>query len=111
MDNLQALAPASTEQNPTPEQLASWEKQYPGLKKVEVEDGKVVCFRRPTRQIVEVANTILSKTHSPQKYADVLLANCQLNWQKATAEDDELYFALVPLVDGFISAKAAQLVN
>ncbi len=99
------------EQNPTPEQLADWEQQHPGLKKVQVEDGKMVCFKRPTRALVGAANAILSQTKDPTKYADLILKNCQLNWQEATAQDDELYFALLPLVDSLISVKAAELVK
>ncbi len=111
MEKNPALAPATTEQNPSPEQLAAWETQYPGFKQVSVDDGKLVCFKRPDRTLVGMANAILSTTRNPTKYGEILLKNCQLNWQEATATDDELYYALLSIVDSLISAKTAEILN
>jgi hypothetical protein len=101
----------SVERNFNQEEIAALEKQHPGLKKVQVDDGKLVCFKKPDRTLIGQANAVLSSTKNPQKYADIILKNTQLNWQDATATDDELYYALVPLVDSLITAKTAELVN
>ena len=105
----EALADANG--NPTEAQIKQWEASTGRkIKLIEV-DGKVIAFSQPTRQIVEAANDILLKTKKVSKYADVILANCQLNFKAEVADDDELYFSVTQNIDQIITSKVASLKN
>ncbi|WP_400192816.1 hypothetical protein [Hymenobacter sp. B81] len=96
--------------NPTQRQIDAWTAEHGKVKQFEV-DGKVVCFSQPDRKTVGAANQVLVRTKDVTKYADTILANCQLNFKAETAADDELYFALQSKVDEIVTSKVATLKN
>ena len=111
-------APASTSAaltdgagNPTDYQIALWAKEHGRKIKVVEVDGKLVCFKHPTRQIVEAANEVLTKTKKAFKYAEVIMSNCQLNFTQETKDDDELFYALTSRIDDVITSYTAALKN
>ncbi|HEX8349497.1 MAG TPA: hypothetical protein VF598_06035 [Hymenobacter sp.] len=113
-----AGAPASTSQaltddsgNPTDYQIALWAREHGRKIKVVEVDGKLVCFKHPSRAIVEAANDILVKTKKASQYIKVIFSNCQLNFIQELAEDDELYHAVSQRVDEIITSKVATLKN
>ncbi|GAA4354154.1 hypothetical protein GCM10023185_15550 [Hymenobacter saemangeumensis] len=106
-----APALADADGNPTEYQLVLWAQEHGRKIKVVEVDGKLVCFKHPSRAIVEAANDVLMKTKKPSKYSEVIMSNCQLNFIAETKADDELYYALVNRVDEIITSKVATLKN
>lgn len=97
--------------NFTEEELTALQEKHNGkVKQFQVGD-RVVCFRQPSRQEVALANKELAKTKDVNRYADMLLNSCQLNYKEETAADDELYFALVGITDQLVTTLAASLKN
>ncbi len=104
-------ADTASESNPTEQQLAAWKQEHGKIKLVEV-DGLQIYFKQPTRELVKQATDAMIRAKgSVSRYNDIILKNCQLNYQKATAEDVELYFALTQVVDNIVTGKVATLKN
>ena len=117
------LSAESKNTNPSPEQVAAWERQYGKLRKVTVremetdEDDALAdneqsvmtfYFRKISLTNLRIANNSLQKDKDGIKYADTLLKNTILNGD-FYLDDSEVFLAFMPLVDKMLASKVAVL--
>ena len=117
------LSAESKNTNPSPEQVAAWERQYGKLRKVTVREMETdeddapadneqsvmtFYFRKISLQNLRIANNSLQKDKDGIKYADILLKNTILNGD-FYLDDSEVFLAFVPLVDKMLASKVAVL--
>lgn len=86
-------------QQPTPEQLASWEKKYGKYHTLQSERGEVY-IKKPDRPTLKL---ILNKLKSdPLGASETLLNTCWLHGDESLKEDDGFLLGLLNKLDDII---------
>jgi len=86
------------------------ESQHKTKIKVFTIDDIDFAFKQPSRQVMSAANTVVMQSKDPFKQLDVFIDNCLVSDNKQLIEhDDEVYFALLEIVDDLVTTKKATL--
>lgn len=101
--------------NPTPDQVKEWESKHGKITKVKVADKdgegepQYFYFKKPTLQILRLAQKDLVKNRDTFGYATIIIKNTALNGLDVIENDEEVLLALLPLADEFTTSKVAEI--
>lgn len=84
----------------TQEEIAKWKEQYGDVYELEVE-GHKGYVRKPGRKQLSYATTMASNqgNMNPLVFAEHILSACWLGGDEAIKTNDDLFLAVVPILD------------
>lgn len=99
----------------SPQQVSLLEAKHGKLTKVKVSDkegeGKpqYFYFKRPSLQVMRLAQKELVKTRDTLGYAQIIIKNTAVNGLAILESDEEVMLAVLPLADEFTTSKVAEI--
>ncbi|MDO5654752.1 MAG: hypothetical protein Q4G27_01270 [Flavobacteriaceae bacterium] len=90
----------------TDKQIQDWKKKHGEIFKIEFEDGKSIYLKKPTRQVLKLAMTMLQT--DPLRMVETIIKNCQLGGDNIEGNDSYLFGASTQ-IDKIIEIKQAEL--
>lgn len=87
--------------------IASLKKENPRGLSIVIVDDKMAIFKQPDRKTIAVASTYMAS--NPLKYLELIAENCFVEGDKELLSDDDYFLSLVPVLNGLMETKFAEL--
>jgi hypothetical protein len=88
--------------------LKNLEATHGPLKAIRVDD-KIGLFKKPSRQVISMASSL--EGSDPMGFMAMIAENCFIEGDKELLTDDDLFLAIVPLLNQLRELKVAELVK
>ena len=92
----------------TQEQLESWKKKYGEVFEVVSADKKTI-LHKPSRQDISFAMAGSSQAKDSIKFSEILLKQCWIDGDMDFQDNDNYFFAAVPILGALSETKEAEL--
>lgn len=89
-------------------QLESWKEKYGEIFEITCEDKKAV-LHKPTRKDLSFAMAGSNQGNDSVKFSEILLKQCWVDGDMEFQNDDEYFFAAVPVMGALSETKEAEL--
>jgi hypothetical protein len=92
----------------TQEQLKSWKEKYGEVFEISCDDKKAV-FHKPSRKDLSYAMAGSNQMNDSVKYAELLMKQCWIDGDMEFQNDDNYFFAAVPVLGALAETKEAEI--
>ncbi len=92
----------------TEEQLKSWKDKYGEVFELVCEDKKAI-LHKPSRKDLSFAMAGSDQAKNSVKFSEILLKQCWIDGDMAFQEDDNYFFAAVPVLSALSEVKEAEI--